>query len=115
MLFTASEMEHRSDDQIQHQTLNELVEVTGANDTTTTTTTTTANDSHQDLDNDEEIRLDYELQILRNMRLSFVSALQILEVARDDLKHSIPHDIDELRRASEQIRAALKTLREQVQ
>lgn len=71
--------------------------------------------NNADADDDEEIRLDYELQILRNMRSTFVSALHILESARDDLNHSIPHDIDELRRASEQVRAALAKLREQIQ
>ena len=68
-----------------------------------------------DDDNDEEeVRLDYELQILRKLRLSFISALNMLEVARDDLNHSIPHDIDELRRASERVRSALAKLREQI-
>jgi hypothetical protein len=94
--------------------------VLGSNNDTTTTTTTnttaTISDDHQHIDvNDEEKRLDYELQLLRNMRLSFVSALDILETARDDLNHNIPRDIDELRRASERIRAAMATLREQIQ
>jgi hypothetical protein len=96
---------------VRHQPHHEPVEEVGGNDTTTATSTT---NEHPDLDNDEEIRLDYELQILRKMRLSFVSTLNMLEAARDDLNHSIPHDVDELRRASERIRAALATLREHV-
>jgi sirohydrochlorin ferrochelatase len=101
---------------MQHDQVNERLNVGRGNDTTTATAAAsgTANDL-QHLVNDEEMRLDYELQILRNMRLSFVSALNILESARDDLNQSIPHDIDELRRASERIRAALVTLREQIQ
>ena len=86
-------------------------------DTTTTTTTTTTNvqeplDREPQNRDDEEQRLDDELQILRKMRSSFASALHMLEVARGDLNRSIPRDVEELRRASERIRAALAKLRE---
>ena len=85
-------------------------------DTTTTTTTTTNVQEPLDREpqnrDDEEQRLDDELQILRKMRSSFASALHMLEVARGDLNRSIPRDVEELRRASERIRAALAKLRE---
>lgn len=85
-------------------------------DTTTTTTTTTnvqeALDREPQNRDDEEQRLDDELQILRKMRSSFASVLHMLEVARGDLNRSIPRDVEELRRASERIRAALAKLRE---
>ena len=118
-------MENNDDDtnvqniQMQHQRLNENIEFGGDDHATASTP-----GKHEDLDgvmnnsdgnNDEEIRLDFELQILRNMRSSFVSTLQILEEARDDLNHNIPNDVDELRRASERIRAAFAMLREQIQ
>jgi hypothetical protein len=87
-------------------------------DTTTTTTTTTTVQEPLDREpqnrDDEEQRLDDELQILRKMRLSFASALHMLEVARDDLNRRIPRDVEELRRASERIRAALAKLREHI-
>lgn len=84
---------------------------------TTTTTTTTHEPIDRDSQNrdDEERCLDDELLILRKMRLSFASALHLMEVARDDLNRSIPRDIEELRRASERIRAALAKLREHIE
>ena len=67
------------------------------------------------VDDDEELRLDYELQIIRHMRSTFVSTLHLLEGVRDDLNQSISRDVDDLRRASQQVRAALAKLREQIQ
>ena len=60
------------------------------------------------VDDDEELRLDYELQIIRHMRSTFVSTLHLLEGVRDDLNQSISRDVDDLRRASQQVRAALE-------
>ena len=103
--------------QMEHQPMNEHIEapvVLGEPDTGNASIATTTI-QHQNLEHDEESRLDYELQLLQSMRISFVSALHILEAARDELSHSIPNDIDELRRASERIRAALTTLREHIQ
>jgi hypothetical protein len=64
------------------------------------------------LENEEETRLNYELQILRSMRLAFVSSLKMLEAARDDLKNT--NYIDNIQLSCERIRTAISNLREQI-
>lgn len=70
------------------------------------------NDSKEPLnasvnDDDEDARLDFEIQLVRKMRLAFASSLHMLEAARDDLVE-IGARMDRLQAASELCRESLR-------
>lgn len=63
------------------------------------------------IDEAEEERLDYELFLIRRMRLAFESSLHMLEAARDDLVE-LGARMDRLQRASQLCRQALQEKKE---
>jgi hypothetical protein len=64
-------------------------------------------------ENEEERRLDFELQVLRRMQLALVSTLRLLEAARDDLQQGA-RDIDHLSAASVRVRQAFAEMKKQL-
>lgn len=61
---------------------------------------------------EEEARLDFELKVVRKMRLAFSATLQLLEAARDDLAEK-GRRLDRLTAASHLCRSALQEKKKQ--
>lgn len=63
---------------------------------------------------EEDVVLDYELAILRKMRVAFRSTLHMLEAARDDLVE-MGQRMDRLKESSERCRTAILKKRQHEQ